>query len=159
MIGWIGFMASFNGRFFDGGYSGHNVNGKDFIAAQIRNTEAQIENIKDINFTSLDYSELAIPRNSIIYCDIPYRGTKQYSCSKDFNYDEFWKYVESKTNDGHHVFVSEYSAPSGFVCIWEKEVTTLLNTTKTYRPTERLYVHESIAYKYRLPEKQIMFQF
>ena len=22
MIGWIGFMGSFNGRFFDGGYSG-----------------------------------------------------------------------------------------------------------------------------------------
>lgn len=24
-IGWVGFMASYNGRFFDGGYSGHNV--------------------------------------------------------------------------------------------------------------------------------------
>lgn len=25
LVGWVGFMASFNGRFFDGGYSDHNV--------------------------------------------------------------------------------------------------------------------------------------
>lgn len=25
LVGWIGWMASFNGRFFDGGYSGHQI--------------------------------------------------------------------------------------------------------------------------------------
>ena len=28
-IGWVGFMASYNGRFFDGGFSGNNVRGKN----------------------------------------------------------------------------------------------------------------------------------
>lgn len=41
-VGWVGFMASFNGRFFDGGYSGHHVKGsngkeRDYISENIRN--------------------------------------------------------------------------------------------------------------------------
>ena len=41
-IGWYGWMGSFNGRFFSGGYSGHDVlqkNGKtkDYIKEQINN--------------------------------------------------------------------------------------------------------------------------
>ena len=30
-IGWVGFMGSMNGRFFDGGYSGHGVGKRDYI--------------------------------------------------------------------------------------------------------------------------------
>ena len=41
-IGWVGFMASRNGRFFDGGYSGHNAKGRDYINENIRNTLRQI---------------------------------------------------------------------------------------------------------------------
>ena len=48
-VGLVGFMASFNGRFFDGGYSGHNVVGKngkarDYIREQIENTMCDNEN-------------------------------------------------------------------------------------------------------------------
>jgi DNA adenine methylase len=43
-------------------------------------------------------------------------------------------------NQGHRVFVSEYSAPDGFQCLWEKEVTNSLNTSKTYRPIEKLFL-------------------
>ena len=90
LIGWIGWMGSYNGRFFDGGYSGHLVGKRDYITEQIKNTEAQISKIKDIEFVSEDYSKLIFPDNSIIYCDIPYKDTKQYSSSKNFNYDDFW---------------------------------------------------------------------
>lgn len=159
MIGWVGFMGSFNGRFFDGGYSGHDVNGRDYISEQIRNTELQIANIKGINFTSVDYSELDIPANSILYLDIPYKDTKQYSYSKYFDYDKLYKYAERKTKEGHDVFISEYTAPKDFVCIWEKEVTNAMNTTKTYRPIEKLFVHHSIYKKYIQVEKQRSIQF
>lgn len=54
MIGYVGFMGSFNGRFFDGGYSGHNVNGRDYISEQIRNTLSQVEKIKDVKFVFLN---------------------------------------------------------------------------------------------------------
>jgi len=148
MIGWIGFMASFNGRFFDGGYSGHNVNGRDYISEQIRNTESQVPMIKECEFTSINYSDLILPNNSIVYCDIPYKNTKQYSYSKHFDYGKFWSYAEEKTDEGHNVFISEYEAPVNFTCIWQKEVTNSLNTHKTYRPIEKLFVHKSIANKY-----------
>ena len=46
-VGWIGFMASFNGRFFDGGYSGHNILEKDgrtrdYISRTIENIERDV---------------------------------------------------------------------------------------------------------------------
>lgn len=91
MIGWIGFMGSFNGRFFDGGYSGHDVKGRDYISEQIRNTESQIEKLKGCVFLNGRYDEIDIPDSSIIYCDIPYKETKQYAYSKDFDYDHFWQ--------------------------------------------------------------------
>ncbi len=45
IVGWVGFMASYNGRFFDGGYSGHCVGEtkRDYISEQIRNTDKQIK--------------------------------------------------------------------------------------------------------------------
>lgn len=140
LIGWIGFMGSYNGRFFDGGYSGHDVNGRDYISENIRNTESQIHNLRGVMFNSLDYSELMLYKPCIIYCDIPYRDTKQYSISKDFDYDKFYSWCFAMRDFGHIVFVSEYNMPDGFECVWSKEVTNSLNTTKTYKPIEKLYI-------------------
>ena len=139
-IGWIGWMASFNGRFFDGGYSG-TVGKRDYINEQIRNTEKQIPLIKGAVFESGDYRETSMfyPDNSIIYCDIPYKGTKQYATSKSFDYDSFYNWCRNMKHFGHRVFISEYDAPNDFTCVWEKEVTNSMNSTITYRPTERLY--------------------
>ena len=139
MIGWIGWMGSYNGRFFDGGYSGHDVKGRDYIGEQIRNTEKQIENLKDVKFFNKDYSEFNFNEECLIYCDIPYKDTKQYSTSKDFDYDKFWEWCRLMKNKGHTLFISEYQAPDDFKCVWEKQVTNSLNTNKTYTPTEKLF--------------------
>ena len=139
LIGWIGWMGSYNGRFFDGGYSGHSVGKRDYISEQIKNTEAQLDKIKDITFIHSDYSKLEIPNNSKIYCDIPYEDTKQYSSSKNFNHNNFWNWAREKSQDGHEVFISEYNAPDDFKCIWQMEVTNSMNTTKTYKPVEKLF--------------------
>ena len=137
-IGWIGWMGSFNGRFFDGGYSGKTKN-RDYIKEQIRNTEKQIGKLKDILFYSCSYDELEIPDKSIIYCDPPYKGTKQYSTSKDFDYSKFWQWCRYMSGKGHEVFVSEYNAPDDFECVWSKEVTNAMSTKKTYKPIEKLF--------------------
>ena len=144
IIGWIGWMGSYNGRFFDGGYSGHLVGKRDYITEQIRNTEAQISKIKGVHFIYSSYDELEIPNNSIIYCDIPYKDTTQYSSSKNFNYDNFWSWVRKKSQEGHQVFVSEYNAPADFECVWEMEVTNSMNTTKTYKPIEKLFKYKGL---------------
>jgi len=140
MIGWIGWMGSFNGRFFDGGYSGKTKT-RDYVNEQIRNTEKQIGNILNVCFYHSSYDELPIPPNSIIYCDIPYKGTKQYSISKDFDYNKFWEWCRKMTKNGHTVFISEYNAPEDFKCVWEMEVTNSMHTTKTKKPIEKLFTY------------------
>lgn len=139
LVGWIGWMASFNGRFFDGGYSGHNIKGRDYISEQIKNTERQAERLKDSVFTRSSYQELEIPSQSIIYCDIPYYGTKQYSSSKDFSHEEFWCWARQKSKEGHELFVSEYQAPEDFQCVWQKEIKNFLKPGMAYKRTERLF--------------------
>lgn len=144
-IGWIGFMASFNGRFFDGGYSGHHVKGKngkerDYITEQIKNTLAQKDELKTVDFYSGCYDELTIPNNSIIYCDIPYFGTKQYDTSKGFDYDKFYDWCRKMNATGKYkIFISEYTMPSDFRCIWQKEITNAMNPTITKKPIEKLF--------------------
>lgn len=148
MIGWMGFMGSFNGRFFDGGYCGNCKSREDYVREHISNIMKQKENLKGVNFLSGRYSEIEIPDNSVIYCDIPYKETKQYSVSKGFDHESFWQWCRDMTAKGNDVLVSEYRAPSDFVCVWEKQVTNSMNTNNTYKPTEKLFVHESIAGNY-----------
>ena len=68
-----------------------------------------------------------IPKESIIYCDIPYQGTKQYSTSKDFNHSAFWDWCREKARQGHTIFVSEYNAPADFECVWQKQAKSSLS--------------------------------
>lgn len=142
MIGWIGWMGSYNGRFFDGGYSGHDVGKthRNYIDEQIRNTESQINDLNSVKFFSKDYKYFDFKENCLIYCDIPYKDTKQYATSKDFNHDNFFEWCREMSIQGHTVFVSEYQAPNDFECIWEKEITNSMNQTKTYKPIEKLFV-------------------
>ena len=138
--GWVGFMASFNGRFFDGGYSGHNAtDGRDYIAEQIKSTEAQIPLLYGVEWQKVSYECIEMPDDALIYCDIPYKGTTQYTTSRHFDYEHFYEWCRAMSASGHKVYVSEYSMPENYTCIWEKTITNSMSTTKTYKSTERLY--------------------
>ena len=143
MIGWIGWMGSYNGRFFDGGYSGHDVNGRDYISEQIRNTEKQIPLLEGVKFFSKEYYEFDFKEECIIYADPPYENTKQYSTSKNFDHNTFWQWCRNMAEDGHKLYISEYNAPEDFTSIWEKKVTNSMNTKNTYKPTEKLFIYEN----------------
>lgn len=93
-----------------------------------------------------------MPKKSVIYCDIPYKGTKQYSTSKGFDHNKFWEWCRTKTTDGNDVLISEYEAPDDFKCVWQKQITNSMHQRHTYKPTEKLFVHESIADKYLIIE-------
>lgn len=141
-IGWVGFMASYNGRFFDGGYSGAVVDAKgntrDYISEQIKNTMAQTPNLHGVEFSTGDYRSLQIPGESIIYCDPPYKDTKGYTVG--LKYDEFWQWCRERVYDGHKVYISEYQAPDDFITIWEKPLRNNMNPDK--KATERLFIYE-----------------
>jgi len=136
-LGWIGFMGGFNGRFYGGGYSGTHGN-RNYVAEQIKNTLNQKEFIKHIEFNNCDYSELEIPKESIIYCDIPYQGTKEYGTK--FNHILFWDWCR-KMSKIHKVYISEYNAPNDFSCIWEKKVNVSIRPDKTLIQTEKLFTY------------------
>ena len=134
-------MASFNGRFFDGGYSGQTGK-RNYIHEQISNTIKQLESLRDVLFFYDDYSNLTIPDDSIVYCDPPYKNTKQYSTSSHFNHDNFWQWCREKIKD-HKIFISEYNAPNDFIDIWSSEINNSMHTTNTKKVVEKLFVHES----------------
>ena len=143
LIGWIGFMASYNGRFFDGGYSGHNVQikgnkNRDYITENINNILKQKELVKDVIFTNKSLFDISPNKKSLIYFDIPYKNTKQYSISKNFNYEEFYKKCFELKQQGHVIFISEYSMPKEFRLVWGKEIKTHMNQKAEDR-TEKLF--------------------
>lgn len=148
--GAIGFLASYNGRYFDGGYAKTIVSktGKvrNYYNEAKRNLENQRDKLKGIVFEQGSYEELDIDIGStLIYCDIPYKNTKQYSTSKNFNHDNFWSWVREMSKN-NIVIVSEEEAPEDFTCIWEQEVTRTQDNRKRDTATEKLFVYNSLTY-------------
>lgn len=143
-VGAIGFLGSYNGRYFDGGYAKTTLT-KDGIIRNYydearRNLLKQANSLNNIEFIHCDYSFFSNVKDSLIYCDIPYKNTKQYGVSKDFDYDKFWHWVkEMKTNN--IVIVSEENAPKEFNCIWEKEIIRTQDNAKRKSSTEKLFVY------------------
>lgn len=145
-IGYIGFSGSYGGRFFEGGYAGtvttKNGSIRNYPREAYNNVVAQIPHIRGIKFECSEYHELEIPDNSIIYCDPPYNGTKEYAKS-GFDSEVFWNWCREKVKDGHKVFVSEYNAPPDFECIWERGVSSSLSSNGKFggnkKSVERLF--------------------
>lgn len=144
-VGAVGFLASYNGRFFDGGYAGtKNTKGgvRDYYDEARRNVLKQRSEIRDIEFACSDYIDLK-PSNMVVYCDPPYKGTKQYATSKGFDYEQFWETMREWSRN-NIVLISEHEAPDDFEMIWERPVVRNIDYTKTVRATERLFKHTTI---------------
>lgn len=136
-IGYIGFICSFNSKFFNG-YSGlyKTKSGAEKNYQTQRTNNILKQNLQNITFKCCSYDELIIPDNSIIYCDPPYQNTTKYK--DDFDSDKFWDWCRLKAKEGHKVFVSEYNAPDDFECIWQKEINSNLGGTSK-KATEKLF--------------------
>jgi DNA adenine methylase len=95
-------------------------------------------------FTCCDYRDLKLPPQSVMYCDIPYEGTKGYMYGGAFDHGAFWATARDWTAQGHLVFISEYNSPPDFLCIAERSKQgTLGGADKQNTRTERLFVHSS----------------
>ena len=78
--------------------------------------------MKDVEFFNLHYSEVNIPSNSLVYCDIPYKDTTKYS-TDSFDHSSFYSWCKDMKDKGHDVVVSEYlcNVPEGWEVIWKHE--------------------------------------
>lgn len=96
--------------------------------------------ILPITSSVLDYEEVAIPEDSVIYCDIPYEGTDGY-LEKDkggFDYERFYQWCERQTQP---VFISSYQMPEDrFDCIEEFTHRCTFAQKDNNLVTERIYV-------------------
>lgn len=140
LVGFVGFGCSYSGKWFGGYARGNAANGKprNYCLESKKNLLAQAPYLKDVLILNKNYLELDIPENSIIYCDPPYAGTTSY---KDkFNHQIFWDWVRN-IKSKNTIFISEYSAPDDFECVWSKKVNnTLVKETGSKQGTEKLFV-------------------
>lgn len=94
-----------------------------------------LESLKDIQITNLDYREVKIETDSVIYCDIPYKNTVKYIIG-DFNHDEFYEWARKQNN----IFISEYEMPDDFKIVSERNIKSLLSATSNDKTvTEKLF--------------------
>ena len=141
-IGAIGFLASYNGRFFDGGYSGivRTKIGtyRNYYKEAKVNLIEQIPRLKGIIFENIDYKYYSDFKDCLFYLDPPYKGKKQYGSSKGFDHDEFWSWCRHMSNK-NIVLISENEAPDDFECIWQQEVKRTIDNNKRVKSVEKLF--------------------
>lgn len=145
-IGAIGFLASYNGRFFDGGYAGvvqtKAGTTRNYYDEAKRNLLKQIQSIQGTIFKCGDYEELYKDcKNCLFYCDIPYKETKQYGINKKFDYDRFWNWAKEMSKE-NIVIVSECVAPSEWRCIWQQKVKRTINNAKRVNAIEKMFEYK-----------------
>lgn len=155
IIGYVGINGSYGGRWYDGGFAGVVVtkegNTRNYPEEAYKNVMKQVPKMKGVSFLHADYKdieEMLLPDNSVIYCDPPYYGTKEYTSAKKSGFDseEFWEWCREMYRKGHKVFISEYQSPEDFMCIWEKGVSSSMRAngiiSGNKRSTERLFVYK-----------------
>ena len=98
------------------------------------------------NITNLDYRDVEIKPDSIVYCDIPYDTPDKNdprSYGKGFSHDDFYKWVR---NAEFPVYYSSYDTDAGgFKRVWSKEHTCKLakKDGKVLRRMECLFCNET----------------
>ena len=141
LVGYVGSQLTFGSTWF-GTYRRDKVGKRDYNSEAVRNVISQSDRLCGIEFCNVNYLDLQIPNNSLIYCDPPYRGTFGYERGVSFNHGEFWEWCRDMSRKGHAVFISEYNAPEDFKCIWSMELKQVINnnSSKTTKPTEKLFI-------------------
>lgn len=148
----IGFLASYNGRWFDGGYakSGYEktktgMRYRDYYKEAKQNLlkQSQSKEFKNICFKVCDYTKYnSNIKNAVFYIDPPYQNTKHYLNAMHFDYNKFWQWCRdiSKNNI---VIVSELEAPEDFTCIWQLEISRSIKAKNKSKSIEKLFMYNN----------------
>ena len=105
----------------------------------------RLESLERLEIYNLDYRQVEIPKNSIIYCDIPYKDTSEYR--QVFNHDEFYEWARKQDN----IFISEYNMPSDFKCVFEIKLNSTLSATdNSIKRIEKIFTNKSTEFEQQL---------
>lgn len=135
----VGF-STFGAKWFGGyprGFKNDGITPRDIVNESIRNLKAQAPLLKGIKFNCIDFREIDELEGYVIYCDPPYQNSLKYSVLS-FPYDEFYNWCR-RMSVANKVFISEYSMPDDFKCIWSKEIKCTVDKASRTNRTEKLF--------------------
>lgn len=140
LVGFVGFCCSFGSKYWGG------FGRRDGKSTCMQNRDALIKQaplLKNVKFTSMNYIDMKIPKNSFLYLDPPYESTTKYKTPAPFSSDEFWSWAEYMGKIGNKVFISEYSEPKSrrFKKIFQKQLTSSLAHGNDQIKIEKLYMY------------------
>ena len=97
-----------------------------------------LQSLERLSISQKSYDEVRILPDSVIYCDIPYRGTDKY-ISGQFDYEKFYAWCEKQKE---LVVISEYDMPEDrFRCVESVQKRSLLSAKGAGElKTEKLFV-------------------
>lgn len=115
-----------------------------------------LERLQSFQSYEVDYREVEIQPNSVIYADIPYFSTNTYSkrssVVQPFNHGEFYDWC---CKQKELVLISEYYMPADrFTEVWNTKHKQSLSATKTSSVIERLFVPTNQLDKYHSMMRQ-----
>ena len=103
----------------------------------------RLESLERLQSYQVDYTEVKIPENAVVYCDIPYKGTSDYGNS--FDYEKFYEWFSSLKCPA---FLSEYNAPFTLVAEYPKRKKrgnpATMKDNSMGSVTERLYFNGNL---------------
>jgi DNA adenine methylase len=124
----VGFNCSLLGKWWGGWLEPGPRRGQPYRAG-LKTIDAFMKAVYEhTNFKVCDYKHTNPPAQSVIYCDPPYAKTTGYKKSRGFDHEEFWVWAEEMSKSSY-VYVSEQTAPEGWIPVWSKDI---LNHSSTF---------------------------
>ncbi len=150
--GFAGFGCSFGGRWFEGYARQRTAGGapakEPSLAPSAKRTLLrQAHAMKHATVRRMDYRDVKVDTDTVLYADPPYDGVTTYGAAGPFNSMEFWDVAAGWSADGAAVVVSQTYAPPGWLEVWQAGQPSYLRGDQ--RPdlrTERLFVDPHTAF-------------
>lgn len=155
---WPKSLKSINGkRLFLKEANRRNINGfrKDLQQLQQLERLQRLDSIKNVPFYKLktsnsSYLDVLIEKNSVIYCDPPYKGTADYG--NEFDHDQFFEWSASHKTP---VFISEYNIEHKWIHLLKTIKHRSSFSKDANNPViEKLYCNQAALDYIRSPKKQ-----
>lgn len=105
----------------------------------------RLQSLQRLSVSNKSYDEIEILPSSVIYCDIPYRGTDEYDAG-GFDHQKFYKWA---LRQKELVIISEYYMPDDFICIDAIEKSVSLNSGASKKAIEKLFIPRKQAELYK----------
>lgn len=105
-----------------------------------------LERLEKLVSYTVDYHDVHIPPNAVVYCDIPYCNT---NCNgyKGFDHEQFYEWAKSRDD----IFISEYNMPPPFIEYWNcKKWVSSQGDGSHAKVVERLYTTQQTLDKFNL---------